>query len=173
MRRSVALLGGVVLALVASQFPEYAQQYTQRLGGAVDELRTITTAFDSEAAAAGLTRDQAIARYTGSSDSFLKRQGGSMTRTFARYQQLTALLAEVRGDGPIDRLRHLPDYFDTDIGARTLDDFKPALPATEEGLLYALVGLLVGYAVTSALWSLLMLPFRLLFRRLGWTWGRA
>ena len=75
--------------------------------------------------------------------------------------------------GPIDRLRHVTDYFDTDIGARTLDDFKPALPATEEGLLYALIGLIVGYAITSALWSLLMLPFRLLFRRLGWAWGRT
>jgi len=173
MRRSVALLGGVVLAFMASQFPEYAQQYTQRLGGAVDELRSITARFDAQATAAGLTRDQAIAHYAASPDSFLKEQGGSMTKTFARYQQLTTLLAEVRGDGPIDRLRHLPDYFDTDIGARTLDDFKPAVPATEEGLLYALVGLIVGYALTSALWSLLMLPFRLLFRRLGWSWGRA
>jgi hypothetical protein len=159
------LLGGLVLGLAASQFPEYAQQYTQRLGGAVDELRAITVEFDSAAAAAGLTRQQALVHYSQSPDSFLKGQGGSMTQTFARYEQLSATLAEVRGDGPIDRLRHLPDYFDTDVGERTLDDFKPALPVTEEGLLYALAGLIVGYILTSALYSLLMLPFRRWARR--------
>jgi len=171
LRRSLGLLGGLVLGLAASQFPEYAQQYTQRLGGAVDELRAITTGFDSAAAAAGLTRQQAIAHYNASPDSFLKGQGGSMAATFARYDQLSAMLAEVKGDGPIDRLRHVDDYFDTDIARRTIDNFKPALPVTEEGLLYALAGLIVGYILTSALYSLLMLPFRLLFGRLGW--GRA
>jgi hypothetical protein len=42
MRRSLSLLGGLGLGLALSQFPEYAQQYTQRLGGAVDELRIET-----------------------------------------------------------------------------------------------------------------------------------
>ena len=37
MRRTLAVVGGVGLALVLSQFPEYAQQYQQRLGGAVDD----------------------------------------------------------------------------------------------------------------------------------------
>ena len=51
MRRMIAGVGGLGLALVLSQFPEYAQQYTQRLGGAVDELRVITEDFGRGAAA--------------------------------------------------------------------------------------------------------------------------
>ena len=52
MRRMIAGIGGLALAIVLSQFPEYAQQYTQRLGGAVDELRVITEDFDRAALAA-------------------------------------------------------------------------------------------------------------------------
>ena len=43
------MIGGLALGVVLSQFPEYAQQYTQRLGGAVDELRIITEDFDRAA----------------------------------------------------------------------------------------------------------------------------
>jgi len=46
MRRTLGILGGLALGLTLSQFPEYAQQYVQRLGGAVDELRIIVEDFD-------------------------------------------------------------------------------------------------------------------------------
>jgi len=173
MRRSLGLLGGIVLAVVLSQFPEYAQQYTQRLGGAVDELKTITTEFDAAATAAGLSHDQAIARYESSPDTFVAGRGASMATAFARYQSLSATLTEIRSAEAWDRFRNLPSYFDSDVGRRTLDDFKPAVPVTQEGFLYAAFGLVLGYIVTSALYSLVMLPFRLLFRRFGWAWTRV
>jgi hypothetical protein len=160
MRRSLSVLGGLCLAALLSQFPEYAQQYTQRLGGAVDELRAITMEFDSAASAAGLTRQQALAHYAQSPDSFLEGRGGSMTGTFARYDQLSLTLTELRQAGPLQRLEHLPDYLDSDVGKRTLDDFQPALPETNEGLLYALAGFALGYVIVSVLCSLIMLPFR-------------
>ena len=71
MRRMIAGVGGLGLALVLSQFPEYAQQYTQRLGGAVDELRVITEDFDRAAAEGGLDRATALGRYEASNDDFL------------------------------------------------------------------------------------------------------
>ena len=69
MRRTLSLFGGLALGLALSQFPEYAQQYTQRLGGAVDELRAVTRQFDAAATAAGLSREQALARYGLSTDT--------------------------------------------------------------------------------------------------------
>ncbi|MCK4862479.1 MAG: DUF2937 family protein, partial [Rhodobacteraceae bacterium] len=36
------IVGAVALGVSMSQFPEFTQQYQQRLGGAVDELRIIT-----------------------------------------------------------------------------------------------------------------------------------
>lgn len=159
MRRAVALLGGALLAAGFSQFPEYAQQYTQRLGGAVDELRIITEDFDRAADESGLDRTSALARYSASADPFLADRGQSMERTFTRYGELSRTLAQIQGAGPVERFQRLPLYLDTDIGARTLENYRPALPLTPEGFLYAGAGLILGYLVTSALFRLCTLPF--------------
>ena len=60
--RRFALAVGLVFAALASQLPEYTQQYRQRLGGAIDELNATVETFDGQAAAQSLSRDQAIAR---------------------------------------------------------------------------------------------------------------
>lgn len=160
MRRIIAGIGGLGLAITLSQFPEYAQQYTQRLGGAVDELRVITEDFDRAAADGGLDRATALARYEASNDDFLAGRGTSMTATFQRYEQLSATLARIENAGAVERLQSLPAYLDTDIGRRTLESYKPAIPVTMEGILYAGGGFILGYLVLSGLWRFLSLPFR-------------
>lgn len=160
MRRTLALAGGVLLAIAFSQFPEYAQQYEQRLGGAVDELRIITEKFDSDATAAGLTREQAFARYAGTNDAFITVQGQNAEATFRRYARLSADLAEISTATPMDRLRLLPKFLDAEVGRRALDNFEPGIPVTLEGLGWAGAGLAIGYTILSALIGLLMLPFR-------------
>ena len=159
MRRSVAGLAGVILAVLLSQFPEYAQQYTQRLGGAVDELRVVTQDFDQAAAAGGLTRAAALDRYNASNDDFLAGRGTSMTATFQRYEQLSTTLERIEGAGSWERFRSLASYFDTDIGRRTLEAYKPAIPVTPENFLYAGAGFLLGYLIFSSLWQACALPF--------------
>jgi hypothetical protein len=160
MRRIVAGIGGLSLAVVLSQFPEYAQQYTQRLGGAVDELRVITEDFDRAAAAGGLDRPTALARYNASNDDFLAGRGTSMTATFQRYDNLSATLARIEGAGAVERLQALPAYLDTDIGQRTLENYRPAVPVTMEGILYAGGGFILGYLMLSGLWRFASMPFR-------------
>ena len=160
MRRTLGVIGGLGLGLVLSQFPEYAQQYTQRLGGAVDELRIITAEFDAAATAAGMTRETALGRYAAASDDFLQGRGVSMQRTFERYEELSATLERIRGADAVQRLTLLPQYMDTEIGARALENFQPAVPVTVEGLAYGGGGFLLGYLVTSGLVRFLMLPFR-------------
>ncbi|MDB5540929.1 MAG: Methyl-accepting chemotaxis protein [Devosia sp.] len=160
MRRTLAILGGLVVGAGLSQFPEYAQQYTQRLGGAVDELKIITEDFDKAATEAGLQRDEAIGRFSKTGDGFIAARGESMARTFQRYEQLSATLAEVRGATGWERFTKLPEYLDSEIGARALSDYQPAVPVTLEGFAYAGAGFFLGYAVLSALVGFLMLPFR-------------
>lgn len=160
MRRSVSVVGGLALGVVLSQFPEYAQQYTQRLGGAVDELRVITAEFESAATAAGLSRQEALDRYQATDDEFIEGRGMSMATTFTRYELLTQTLAEIQGASGWERFTLMPKYLDTDIGRRTLDNFQPGVPVTMEGFAYAGVGFLLGYLATSGIVRLLMLPFR-------------
>ena len=165
MRPVIAGIGGLGLAVTLSQFPEYAQQYTQRLGGAVDELRVITEDFDRSAAVGGLDRSQALQRYVISNDSFLAERGVSMEATFARYEDLKATLARIQNADPVSRFQALPAYLDSDIGRRTLENFRPAVPVTIEGILYAGGGFILGYMLLSALWRLCTLPFRYRRRR--------
>ena len=160
MRRIVAGIGGLGLAVVLSQFPEYAQQYTQRLGGAVDELRVITERFDRDATAEGLDRSAALERYNASNDAFLAGQGISMTANFQRYEQLRATLARIEGAGPVERFQSLPAYLDSDIGQQTLRSYKPAMPVTIEGILYAGSGFILGYLILSGLWRFGAMPFK-------------
>ena len=160
MRRIIAGGGGLVLAVALSQFPEYAQQYTQRLGGAVDELRVITEDFDRAAAEGGLDRAQALGRYEASNDDFLAGRGGSMVATFQRYEQLSSTLARIQDADAVERFQSLPAYLDTDIGRRTLESYKPAIPVTMEGILYAGGGFILGYLIFSGLWRFLAMPFK-------------
>jgi hypothetical protein len=159
MRKTLGVIGGLALGVALSQFPEYAQQYVQRLGGAVDELRVIVEEFDRGAADAGLTRQQALDRFSGVSDDFIAGRGKATAATIARYEMLSQNLVELRNASGWDRFAHLPDYLDQDIGARALADYKPAIPVTPEGLSYAAAGFAIGYVALSALVGVLMLPF--------------
>lgn len=160
MRRIIAGLGGLGLAVTLSQFPEYAQQYTQRLGGAVDELRVIVEDFDRAAVEGGLDRAAALTRYEGANDDFLAGRGTAMTATFERYAALQATLRRIEGASAVERFQSLPAYLDSEIGQRTLENYRPAVPVTMEGILYAGGGFILGYLVLSGLWRLVMLPFR-------------
>ncbi|KKB77735.1 hypothetical protein VW35_13760 [Devosia soli] len=160
MRRMLAGVGGVGLAVMLSQFPEYAQQYTQRLGGAVDELRVITEDFDRAADQSGLDRAGALDRYEASSDTFLSDRGRSMQRTFQRYEELSETLTRISGADMVERFKNLPAYLDSDIGRRTLENYKPAVPVTIEGILYAGAGFLLGFLSLSALFKVFSMPFR-------------
>jgi hypothetical protein len=160
MRRSLSVIGGLVLAAFFSQFPEYAQQYEQRLGGAVDELRVIVNEFELAATNFGLTRDEALARYQATGDDFIRGRGITMASIISRYEVLSTTLSQIQGATGWERFSHLPLYLDSEIGARALENYEPAVPLTVEGIVYALAGFMVGYLFISGLVRFLLLPFR-------------
>jgi hypothetical protein len=154
------MIGGLALGLCFSQFPEYAQQYEQRLGGAVDELKGIVADFDHDATSFGLTREDALKRYAVSPDGFIVERGTSMDRTLARYSMLNGMLTDLQNAGPLERVWHLGDYLDSDVGARALQTYKPAVPVTLEGFAWGLAGWAIGYLLVYPLLGFFTLPFR-------------
>lgn len=140
--RAITLAGGLAGAAGLSQFPEYSQQYSQRLGGAVDELSRVVGDFDASAQAVGLTRAAALEQMTGT--AFLDRRRADMTRTFERHARLTSDLAALRGAGPFMRAYHAARLTDPEIAARAWGDYRPALPMTLAGAVFAGLGFLAG-----------------------------
>lgn len=158
MIRVLAVVGGMAGAVGLSQFPEFSQQYLQRLAGQVDAMRLVVVGFDTTAAANGLTREAALGQLAGT--AFLEDQRGEMGQTFARYDRLSANLAALRGASPLARLAMPQRLADPQTLAATWDDFRPAMPVTLDGGLCAVIGYLGGWIATAGIFGLLLRPFR-------------
>jgi hypothetical protein len=128
-------------ALLFSQVPEFFQQYLQRLGGHLDEARRQLEQYRQAAAQSGLTLDRLVADTQGRGDPALARLGAVVAGAARRVDALAASESALRGANlwsrPFIFLRH----FDPAIARATLAVFRPAVPATFEGLAYALVGM--------------------------------
>ncbi len=151
LARRFAAAVGLIAALVASQLPEYTQQYRQRLGGAVDELKAIVAEFDAESSRQSLTRDQGIARLRANSDRLAQDRGADLETIVAREQRLEQQQADFAGAGPVSQYLVLLDGFDFRLASRAYADFEPALPVTAAGLIAAAAGLLLGWGGTHGL----------------------
>ena len=154
--RILALAGGIAGAVALSQFPEFSQQYVQRLSGAADELRAVTFAFDTAARVGGFTREEALGelRGTGFGDQF----SDDMRTRIYRYERLNADYQALASAQPLQRLARVWRIRDPELVQRTWDDFQPAVPVTSEGLIFAGIGYAGG-------WLLVTLVLGLLFGR--------
>ncbi len=99
LRRIVFFLA-LLLGVLASQVPEFAQQYRQRLGGAVDELNRIIRAFDADAARMQMNRDTGLERLLGNPDGFVRQRGEQIRADAARAARLEAQLQSYESAGP-------------------------------------------------------------------------
>lgn len=154
--RRLALGFGLFCGLVASQLPEFAQQYRQRLGGALDELTTIVDQFVAEATNAGMDRSQAIARLESNDDPLARKRGEAMAQTISRRDRLADQQTRFRNAGPVGRLVVFAEDADPKILGRAWTDYEPAIPTTTEGFLAAGAGAALGYGLAR----LIGLPLR-------------
>lgn len=153
MLRALALIAGLAGGATLSQFPEFSQQYLQRLGGRAEALAEVVAEFDASADLAGLGREAALAELQGS--AFLDLRQADMRRLIARSERAAADYALLRAAGPLERLV-LPHRFrDAETLKATWSDFRPAVPVTLDGLISAAIGYLLGAGLVSAAASLL------------------
>ena len=154
----------VVGAVLGTQLPEFMQQYLQRLGGHLDEARRQLEIFARVAREAGMTLPQLTERLSANADPAMARMGGVVRDAAARVDELAAAESALRHASlwsrPFVFLRHL----DGGIAHNTWTVFRPAVPTTIEGLVYAAVGMMA----VMALYQLAVVrPFR------SWQQARA
>lgn len=148
------LIAGCIGAMVASQTPEFMQQYKQRLGGAIDELATVVRHFDRDANAAGMDRASAIERYSRSGDSFFVRRGTSMQTTITRWHDMSDHWRAISSANLFSRLPVFLSGADKELLSRTWETYKPAIPTTPESLAYSGVGFLFSHLIFGSFLSL-------------------
>ena len=146
---TIAFAAGGLFAF--SQVPEFAEQYRQRLGGAISELRVIVADFDHDAANSQLTRDEALDQMTGSPTKFARDRGTSMNRTITRYYLLARQREEMEKADPLLRPLFMLQTPDAALMEGAWGDFKPALPVTTPGAVYGGAGALVALIIARLL----------------------
>jgi hypothetical protein len=156
--KALTLVGGLAGAATLSQYPEFSQQYIQRLGGQVDALAAIVGDFDRSATDNGLTRATALDQLQGT--AFLAARKVDMQSAFTRFDRLSGDLALLRLATPIERITMPQRLADPATFSATWSDFRPALPLSEAGAVAAGAGFVVAWGAVRFILSLLLWPFR-------------
>jgi hypothetical protein len=134
-------------AVLFSQAPEFMQQYLQRLGGHLAEARRQLTQFEEIARQAGRTLQELTAQYATNADPAVIGMSRLIGETDTRVVLLSASEAALR-DAPVwTRPFVFLRQLDWEIVRGTAGVYKPAVPTTLEGTLYALVGVIVILAI--------------------------
>lgn len=143
--RMLALSFGLFGAIVMSQAPELTQQYRQRIGGAIDELRVLVDAFDRQSQDSRIDRAQALALYDASGEPFLRQQGQTMRQTISRFENLETQRQQLSEASAIMKPLILAQDADAAIFSNTWRDFEPAVPLTVPGIVWAAAGFGLGW----------------------------
>jgi hypothetical protein len=156
LARRLALAIAVLAGLIGSQGPEFAQQYRQRLGGALEELNRIVAEFDAEVRRKDLTRAEGLSRLEHNDDPLARERGADMGHAIERAQRLNAQIQAMNSSGPLMRLYVVATNFDPEIARSTLDNYEPAEPLSLGALMAAGLAAFCGWTATL----LIAWPFR-------------
>jgi hypothetical protein len=159
--RRLALAIGLACGLLGTQAPEFAQQYRQRLAGAVDELTRVVATFDAEAAQEGVSPDDAVKRLEANADTLARARGRDMAEDKGRLNRLRDALTAFESGAPVRRLVGFFQSYDATTARRAFADFQPAVPTTVEAGVLAVAATVLGWLGTH----LLVWPARRRFGR--------
>jgi hypothetical protein len=146
--RRLAVAIGLLCGLIGSQLPEFAQQYRQRLGGALDELNRTIAQFDSETAAQSLTRGQGVDQLKSNPETLARERGVAIEENIDRANRLARQQEAFQRGGPFTRLVTLIGNFDPATATKAIEDFEPAVPITFEAFVIAGIALALGWGAT-------------------------
>lgn len=144
--KALTIAGSLGGAVAFSQLPEFSQQYMQRLAGAVDELSRISESFDDDAKALGMTRGDALGQMR-AAGGMSERRAARIAETLDRHERLSADLSAMRQADPVGRALITLRSTDAEVARNAWRDFKPAVPVTASGALFAALGLLSGFGL--------------------------
>ena len=146
----LTLIGAAIAAVFAAgsaQGPAFVQAYLQRLGGHIDEARRTVEELRNGAVSRSVTdngsRERLVEAFT------------------ARLAELEASRDAILNAHPLWQPLAMARQADRDIASATADAFTPAMPLDPNSLIYAVIGLALGWAI----WELLQWPVKARVRK--------
>lgn len=158
--RTLYLAAAAAGGSATSQFPEFFQQYLQRLGGHADQAEIQATRIREAAAAEQLSLQGYLDSFLTSQISAHRRQGEILQLELGEAERLRQGLESLSNSPIWQRPFLMASHAETDILQAAATAYQPAVPITPEGFIYAAVGAFVGILLLR---SLLSIPS--LFRR--------
>lgn len=153
MRKAAFLIFGLVGAALLSQFPEFFQQYTQRLGGRLDEVRTQVEALEQRASASGKTLNAYLEQFLVSRDRDVQQEGRALAVLVQRRAAMVTAYSALTDASRFWRARAFAEHVDMDIAKATARDYQPATPLTAESAVYSGAGFGAGGVAYSLLFG--------------------
>lgn len=147
MRMSLLVVLSLIVAAVFGQAPEFAQQYAQRLGGAIDELDRIVRHFDEDSRRSGYDRPGALALMARNQEQLIRDQATRMSETIDRLAKLRSQQSAMSQPGSFTRFAAFANGYDQDIASRTWRDFQFALPISVDAMLFMALGFIASLLV--------------------------
>lgn len=154
MGRFLAFLLGIAGAVIGSQGPGFTLQYMQNLQGQIDSLKVVVEEFDANIAQYGYARERALSECR-TATGLLDALCDTYVSAVERYELLTVHMAELEAVNETVRPLILARTQMPDITKSVYEQFKPAVPATVDGVIYAGGGFAVLWGGASFLFGLL------------------
>ena len=152
----IAIAGAIAMA----QFPQYYAQYIQRLGGHLDEARRAVSQYTKVAASYNLSLREYINIHLTSGNKIFISSGKVIQGLVERLHYLESAFQTLRHSTPLTRWLVFLRVMDVEIVRNTWSNFTPGIPTTMEALVYALIGLLIGWGFYQGVKRLIALPFK-------------
>lgn len=133
-------------AFLGSQIPQFMQQYASRLSGHVAELQLLIDQLRKVAAHSNKSLEEYIQKFLSSSDGDFAYQGKFMQGMVVRWEELNNALTHLAQSSAWTRPLVFVKDLQSDIAHSTLTSFQPGINLSLEGLCYAGIGCLLGWA---------------------------
>lgn len=151
--RTLYLAAAAAGGSATSQFPEFFQQYLQRLGGHVDQARIQAIRIQEAAAAEKLSLTDYLNSFLNSQISAHRRQGEILQLELSEADRLSQSLESLTQAPVWQRPFMMTSHVEADILQAAATAFQPAVPITPEGFVYAGIGALIGIFLLRTLRS--------------------
>ncbi len=137
--------------MLLSQFPEFFQQYAQRLGGHLAELNHQVAQLDNRATADGKDTATYLRHLKASKDAAVRREGQHLADLVERRGRLIKAYEALATADPWWRAPRFLQHIDGSIADATLEAYRMAMPITAESALYSATGFLLGIMIYGLL----------------------